>query len=136
MLYLFVNFSYSYLLWIFLNIVEGLSYFLHDCLLKWSVLWLSEFRCTSWSPHDKFGHARDKSFQHPIKLYFGMAMHINFVFVFIFIVIFPVMNLMFLACSIDISLTLKVLISWVAIKVQNLAAVGRLRNFVFTKTGC
>ncbi|CBI16667.3 hypothetical protein VitviT2T_023309 [Vitis vinifera] len=30
-----------------------------------------EFRCTSWSPHDKFGHARDKSFQHPIKLYFG-----------------------------------------------------------------
>lgn len=134
MLYLFVNFSYSYLLWIFLNIVEGLSYFLHDCLLKWSVLWLSEFRCTSWSPHDKFGHARDKSFQHPIKLYFGMAMHINFVFVFIFI--FPVMNLMFLACSIDISLTLKVLISWVAIKVQNLAAVGRLRNFVFTKTGC
>lgn len=134
MLYLFVNFSYSYLLWIFLNIVEGLSYFLHDCLLKWSVIWLSEFRCTSWSPHDKFGHARDKSFQHPIKLYFGMAMHINFVFVFIFI--FPVMNLMFLACSIDISLTLKVLISWVAIKVQNLAAVGRLRNFVFTKTGC
>lgn len=134
MLYLFVNFSYCYLLWIFLNIVEGLSYFLHDCLLKWSVIWLSEFRCTSWSPHDKFGHARDKSFQHPIKLYFGMAMHINFVFVFIFI--FPVMNLMFLACSIDISLTLKVLISWVAIKVQNLAAVGRLRNFVFTKTGC
>ncbi|KAK9273162.1 hypothetical protein L1049_017969 [Liquidambar formosana] len=30
-----------------------------------------DFRCTSWYPHDKFGHARDVSFQHPIKLYFG-----------------------------------------------------------------
>ncbi|XP_060673481.1 protein VASCULAR ASSOCIATED DEATH 1, chloroplastic isoform X2 [Ziziphus jujuba] len=30
-----------------------------------------EFRCSSWYPHDKFGHARDVSFQHPIKIYFG-----------------------------------------------------------------
>ncbi|XP_044494527.1 protein VASCULAR ASSOCIATED DEATH 1, chloroplastic-like [Mangifera indica] len=30
-----------------------------------------EFRCTSWKPHDEFGHARDVSFQHPIKIYFG-----------------------------------------------------------------
>ncbi|XP_050384809.1 protein VASCULAR ASSOCIATED DEATH 1, chloroplastic [Argentina anserina] len=30
-----------------------------------------EFRCTSWHPHEKFGHARDVSFQHPIKIYFG-----------------------------------------------------------------
>ncbi|KAK4848684.1 hypothetical protein QYF36_016093 [Acer negundo] len=30
-----------------------------------------EFRCTSWRPHDEFGHTRDKSFQHPIKIYFG-----------------------------------------------------------------
>ncbi|KAJ0051881.1 hypothetical protein Pint_00099 [Pistacia integerrima] len=32
---------------------------------------LSEFRCSSWKPHDEFGHARDVSFQHPIKIYFG-----------------------------------------------------------------
>ncbi|XP_044503062.1 protein VASCULAR ASSOCIATED DEATH 1, chloroplastic-like isoform X2 [Mangifera indica] len=30
-----------------------------------------EFRCASWKPHDEFGHARDVSFQHPIKIYFG-----------------------------------------------------------------
>lgn len=30
-----------------------------------------EFRCSSWCPHDKFGHVRDVSFQHPIKIYFG-----------------------------------------------------------------
>ncbi|GKV46765.1 hypothetical protein SLEP1_g53735 [Rubroshorea leprosula] len=30
-----------------------------------------EFRCSSWYPHDKFGHARDVSFQHPIKFYLG-----------------------------------------------------------------
>ncbi|XP_031277527.1 protein VASCULAR ASSOCIATED DEATH 1, chloroplastic isoform X1 [Pistacia vera] len=30
-----------------------------------------EFRCSSWKPHDEFGHARDVSFQHPIKIYFG-----------------------------------------------------------------
>ncbi|XP_028092638.1 protein VASCULAR ASSOCIATED DEATH 1, chloroplastic isoform X2 [Camellia sinensis] len=30
-----------------------------------------EFRCSSWCPHEKFGHARDVSFQHPIKIYFG-----------------------------------------------------------------
>ncbi|KAJ4956706.1 hypothetical protein NE237_013489 [Protea cynaroides] len=29
------------------------------------------FRCTSWSEHEQFGHARDMSFQHPIKMYFG-----------------------------------------------------------------
>lgn len=30
-----------------------------------------DFRCSSWYPHEKFGHARDVSFQHPIKIYFG-----------------------------------------------------------------
>ncbi|XP_039027361.1 protein VASCULAR ASSOCIATED DEATH 1, chloroplastic-like [Hibiscus syriacus] len=30
-----------------------------------------EFRCSSWRPHDEFGHVRDVSFQHPIKIYFG-----------------------------------------------------------------
>ncbi|KAK8495342.1 hypothetical protein V6N13_122802 [Hibiscus sabdariffa] len=30
-----------------------------------------EFRCSSWCPHDEFGHVRDVSFQHPIKIYFG-----------------------------------------------------------------
>ncbi|KAK4411178.1 protein VASCULAR ASSOCIATED DEATH 1, chloroplastic [Sesamum angolense] len=30
-----------------------------------------EFKCTPWHPHEKFGHTRDVSFQHPIKLYFG-----------------------------------------------------------------
>ncbi|TQE08856.1 hypothetical protein C1H46_005470 [Malus baccata] len=31
----------------------------------------SELKCTPWKPHDKFGHSRDVSFQHPIKIYFG-----------------------------------------------------------------
>ncbi|KAG7948734.1 hypothetical protein I3843_13G023700 [Carya illinoinensis] len=30
-----------------------------------------DFRSSSWYPHDKYGHARDVSFQHPIKIYFG-----------------------------------------------------------------
>ncbi|KAL1156094.1 hypothetical protein V6Z11_A08G069300 [Gossypium hirsutum] len=30
-----------------------------------------EFSCSSWCPHDKFGHVRDVSFQHPIKFYSG-----------------------------------------------------------------
>ncbi|XP_058221724.1 protein VASCULAR ASSOCIATED DEATH 1, chloroplastic isoform X3 [Rhododendron vialii] len=30
-----------------------------------------DFRCSSWYPHDNFGHARDTSFKHPIKLYLG-----------------------------------------------------------------
>ncbi|XP_024026455.1 protein VASCULAR ASSOCIATED DEATH 1, chloroplastic isoform X1 [Morus notabilis] len=30
-----------------------------------------EIKCSSWYPNDNFGHARDVSFQHPIKLYFG-----------------------------------------------------------------
>ncbi|KAF8380583.1 hypothetical protein HHK36_028071 [Tetracentron sinense] len=30
-----------------------------------------DFRCTSWYQHEQFGHARDVSFQHPIKIYFG-----------------------------------------------------------------
>ncbi|GMN48334.1 hypothetical protein TIFTF001_017517 [Ficus carica] len=36
-----------------------------------------EFKCNSWYPHENFGHARDVSFQHPIKIYFGMAMHLS-----------------------------------------------------------
>ncbi|KAA8515847.1 hypothetical protein F0562_019026 [Nyssa sinensis] len=30
-----------------------------------------DFKCTSWRPHEEFGHVRDVSFQHPIKLYLG-----------------------------------------------------------------
>ncbi|KAF2560063.1 hypothetical protein F2Q68_00012669 [Brassica cretica] len=30
-----------------------------------------EFRCSSWEPHEKLGHTRNVSFQHPIKIYFG-----------------------------------------------------------------
>ncbi|KAG5538730.1 hypothetical protein RHGRI_019327 [Rhododendron griersonianum] len=30
-----------------------------------------DFRCSSWYPHDNFGHVRDTSFKHPIKLYLG-----------------------------------------------------------------
>ncbi|XP_031392011.1 protein VASCULAR ASSOCIATED DEATH 1, chloroplastic isoform X1 [Punica granatum] len=30
-----------------------------------------EFKCPSWLPHDQFGHARNVSFQHPIKIYLG-----------------------------------------------------------------
>ncbi|XP_040938728.1 protein VASCULAR ASSOCIATED DEATH 1, chloroplastic-like [Gossypium hirsutum] len=35
------------------------------------LLCFTEFKCSSWCPHDKFGHVRDVSFQHPIKIYFG-----------------------------------------------------------------
>ncbi|KAK8483447.1 hypothetical protein V6N13_025803 [Hibiscus sabdariffa] len=30
-----------------------------------------EFKCSTWCSHDEFGHVRDVSFQHPIKIYFG-----------------------------------------------------------------
>ncbi|XP_010544358.1 PREDICTED: protein VASCULAR ASSOCIATED DEATH 1, chloroplastic isoform X2 [Tarenaya hassleriana] len=30
-----------------------------------------EFRCTSWQSHERLGHSRSVSFQHPIKIYFG-----------------------------------------------------------------
>ncbi|KAJ8565563.1 hypothetical protein K7X08_008139 [Anisodus acutangulus] len=30
-----------------------------------------DFKCTQWRPHEEFGHARDLSFQHPIKIYLG-----------------------------------------------------------------
>ncbi|CAA7021943.1 unnamed protein product [Microthlaspi erraticum] len=30
-----------------------------------------DFKCTSWQPHEKLGHTRNVSFQHPIKIYFG-----------------------------------------------------------------
>ncbi|KAI7739264.1 hypothetical protein M8C21_021009 [Ambrosia artemisiifolia] len=30
-----------------------------------------DLRCTSWKPHDQLGYAREVSFQHPIKIYFG-----------------------------------------------------------------
>ncbi|CAL8121473.1 unnamed protein product [Prunus armeniaca] len=30
-----------------------------------------ELKCTPWHLHETFGHTRDVSFQHPIKLYFG-----------------------------------------------------------------
>ncbi|PSS35807.1 Protein VASCULAR ASSOCIATED DEATH 1 like [Actinidia chinensis var. chinensis] len=30
-----------------------------------------DFKCNSWYPHGQYGHARDVSFQHPIKLYLG-----------------------------------------------------------------
>ncbi|KAL1067207.1 hypothetical protein V6Z11_D12G112900 [Gossypium hirsutum] len=30
-----------------------------------------EFKCSSWFLHDKFGHVRDMSYQHPIKVYLG-----------------------------------------------------------------
>ncbi|KAF7845042.1 protein VASCULAR ASSOCIATED DEATH 1, chloroplastic isoform X1 [Senna tora] len=30
-----------------------------------------DLKCTSWNPREDFGYAREKSFQHPIKLYLG-----------------------------------------------------------------
>ncbi|XP_058085976.1 protein VASCULAR ASSOCIATED DEATH 1, chloroplastic-like isoform X2 [Magnolia sinica] len=30
-----------------------------------------DYRCTPWNEHEQYGHSRDVSFQHPIKLYFG-----------------------------------------------------------------
>ncbi|KAJ7961911.1 GRAM domain family protein, putative isoform 1 [Quillaja saponaria] len=30
-----------------------------------------DFKCTTWHPHEKFGYAREVSFNHPIKIYLG-----------------------------------------------------------------
>nr|GEW18629.1 protein vascular associated death 1, chloroplastic [Tanacetum cinerariifolium] len=30
-----------------------------------------DLKCTTWKPHDQLGYAREVSFQHPIKIYFG-----------------------------------------------------------------
>ncbi|XAR54189.1 hypothetical protein NMG60_11029217 [Bertholletia excelsa] len=30
-----------------------------------------DFKCSTWYSHDTFGHVRDVTFQHPIKIYFG-----------------------------------------------------------------
>lgn len=30
-----------------------------------------DFKCTQWRPHEEFGHSRNLSFQHPIKIYLG-----------------------------------------------------------------
>ncbi|KAM3266123.1 protein VASCULAR ASSOCIATED DEATH 1, chloroplastic isoform X1 [Capsicum annuum] len=30
-----------------------------------------DFKCTPWRPHEEFGHTRNISFQHPIKIYLG-----------------------------------------------------------------
>lgn len=30
-----------------------------------------DFKCTQWRPHEEFGHTRNLSFQHPIKIYLG-----------------------------------------------------------------
>jgi hypothetical protein len=35
---------------------------------------LSDFKCASWHPQEKFGYARELSFQHPIKIYLGMLL--------------------------------------------------------------
>lgn len=32
-----------------------------------------ELRCSPWRPHEKYGHARDVSFKHPINIYLGMC---------------------------------------------------------------
>ncbi|KAK7286981.1 hypothetical protein RJT34_22369 [Clitoria ternatea] len=34
-----------------------------------------DFKCASWHPQEKFGYARELSFQHPIKLYLGELPH-------------------------------------------------------------
>lgn len=34
----------------------------------------SDFKCTQWRPHEEFGHTRNLSFQHPIKIYLGVTM--------------------------------------------------------------
>jgi hypothetical protein len=43
--------------------------------LKLTVIWCihADFRCTQWAKHRHFGHARDISFRHPIKFYFGLS---------------------------------------------------------------
>ncbi|KAM7476259.1 hypothetical protein LguiB_023502 [Lonicera macranthoides] len=46
------------------NAVDFLQSFHQKCGDK-------EFKCSSWYVHNEFGHARDVSFQHPIKIYFG-----------------------------------------------------------------
>ncbi|KAK3018402.1 hypothetical protein RJ639_004701 [Escallonia herrerae] len=59
-----------------LKVVEFFSLFFSDDSIDFHELFHrkcgdKDFKCTSWYAHDKFGHARDVSFQHPIKLYFG-----------------------------------------------------------------
>ena len=39
---------------------------------------LSDFKCNSWHPQEKFGYARELSFQHPIKIYLGMLLLLLF----------------------------------------------------------
>ncbi|CAH2039404.1 unnamed protein product [Thlaspi arvense] len=50
------------------NFVES---FHKICGDKEDIFVYAEFRCTSWQPHEKLGHTRNVSFQHPIKIYFG-----------------------------------------------------------------
>lgn len=40
------------------------------------LFFFSDFKCSSWSPHAEFGHTRQVSFQHPIKIYFGTNLYI------------------------------------------------------------
>ncbi|VVA89566.1 unnamed protein product [Arabis nemorensis] len=51
--------------------VSFVESFHKNCGDKVEIFVLAEFRCTSWQPHEKLGHTRNVSFQHPIKIYFG-----------------------------------------------------------------
>lgn len=59
-----------------IKVEEFFDFFFSDDAAKFQELFHQkcgdrELRCSSWSPHEKFGHTRDVSFQHPIKVYFG-----------------------------------------------------------------
>lgn len=60
----------------FLSLIFMGDQFIHFMFFSSVMLYFLEFKCNSWYPHENFGHARDVSFQHPIKIYFGMAMHL------------------------------------------------------------
>lgn len=52
---------------------KSLVFFFFTCSLLWWFYAFSELKCTPWHLHETFGHTRDVSFQHPIKIYFGIA---------------------------------------------------------------
>lgn len=98
----------------------------------------SELKCTPWHLHETFGHTRDVSFQHPIKLYFGMAALYVFAFLHCHL-LHEFITRAYMLCRMIlfyVSLVFALEITFcVVIKVQNLVAARSSRNFEFTETG-
>lgn len=86
-------------------------------------LWLDlpDFKCTSWYEHEQFGHTRDVSFQHPIKIYLGMD---GFPMIAVGVLSSPTFGHQYLLNY-----------TCITHKVQSLAIVRKSRNFEPTETG-